>query len=67
MQNLDILEGVYNDHIEAFNRATDDNRGNSVHFEYGYLCGIEYVLQLFAIEFEFDKAGYITIKQEAEQ
>lgn len=66
MKNLDILEGVYNDHIESFNRAINEDKGSSVHFEYGYLCGVEYVLQLFGIEFEFDKAGYITIKQEAE-
>lgn len=63
MQNLDILEGVYNDHIEAFNRATDENKGYRINFEYGYLCGIEYVLQLFGVEFEFDKAGYITIER----
>lgn len=63
MQNLDILEGVYNDHIEAFNRATDENKGYRVNFEYGYLCGIEYVLQLFDIDFEFDNAGYITIER----
>lgn len=62
MKNLDILEGVYNDHIEAFNRATDENKGYRINFEFGYLCGIEYVLQLFGIEFEFDKSGYITIK-----
>lgn len=66
MLNLDILEGVYNDHIEAFNRALNEDKGYRINFEYGYLCGIEYVLQLFGIEFEFDKAGYITIKQEAE-
>ena len=63
MQNLDILEGVYNDHIEAFNRATDENKGYRVNFEYGYLCGIEYVLQLFGVDFEFDNAGYITIER----
>lgn len=63
MQNLDIIEGVYNDHIESFNRAINENKGNSVHFEYGYLCGIERVLQLFAIDFKFDKAGYITIER----
>lgn len=62
MKNLDILEGVYNDHINSFNRAINEDKGNIVHFEYGYLCSIEYVLQLFGIEFEFDKAGYITIK-----
>lgn len=61
MQNLDILEGVYNDHIEFFNRATDENKGYRVNFEYGYLCGIEYVLQLFGVDFEFNNAGYITI------
>lgn len=66
MQNLDILEGVYNDHIEAFNCALNEDRGYRINFEYGYLCGIEYVLQLFGVVFEFDKAGYITIKQEAE-
>lgn len=63
MQNLDILEGVYNDHIESFNRAINEGKGNSVHFEYGYLCGVEYVLQLLGIVFEFDKAGYITIER----
>lgn len=63
MQNLDILEGVYNDHIESFNRATDENKGYRVNFEYGYLCGIEYVLQLFGVDFEFDNAGYITIER----
>lgn len=63
MQKLDILEGVYNDHIEAFNRATDENKGYRVNFEYGYLCGIEYVLQLFGVDFEFDNAGYITIER----
>lgn len=62
MQNLDILEGVYNDHIELFNRALNEDKGYRINFEYGYLCGIEYVLQLFGIVFEFDKAGYITIK-----
>lgn len=62
MQNLDILEGVYNDHIEFFNRALNEDKGYRINFEYGYLCGIEYVLQLFGIEFEFDKSGYITIK-----
>lgn len=63
MQNLDILEGVYNDHIEAFNRALNEDRGYRINFEYGYLCGIEYVLQLFGVDFEFDKAGYITIER----
>lgn len=63
MQNLDIIEGVYNDHIESFNRAINEDKGNSVHFEYGYLCGIEYVLQVLGIVFEFDKAGYITIER----
>lgn len=63
MQNLDILEGVYNDHIESFNRAINEGKGNSVHFEYGYLCGIEYVLQLFGVEFEFGNGGYITIER----
>lgn len=66
MQNLDILEGVYNDHIDSFNRALNEDRGYRINFEYGYLCGVEYVLQLFGVVFEFDKAGYITIKQEAE-
>lgn len=36
MQNLDIIEGVYNNHIEC-------------------------ALQLFGIDFEFDKAGHITV------
>lgn len=63
MQNLDILEGVYNDHIEVFNCAINEDKCNCVHFEYGYLCGIEYVLQLFDIDFEFDNAGYITIER----
>lgn len=63
MQNLDILEGVYNDHIEFFNRALNEDKGYRINFEYGYLCGVEYVLQLFGVEFEFDKAGYITIER----
>ena len=61
MQNLDIIESVYNNHIESFNRAINENKGDSVHFEYGYLCGIECVLQLFGIDFEFDKDGHITV------
>lgn len=40
MKNLDIIEGVYNNHIESFNRAINENKGNSGHFEYGYLFGI---------------------------
>ncbi len=64
MLTLDILEGVYNDHIESFNRAINEDESSSVHFEYGYLCGIEYVLLLFGIGFEFGNDGYLTIKQE---
>lgn len=63
MQNLDILEGVYNDHIEFFNRALNEDKGYRINFEYGYLCGIEYVLQLLGVDFEFDNAGYITIER----
>ena len=63
MQNLDNIEANYNDHIKAFNRAINENKGNSVHFEYGYLCGIEYVLQQFGVDFEFGNAGYMTIER----
>lgn len=63
MKNLDILEGVYNDHIESFNRALNEDKGYRINFEYGYLCGIEYVLQLFGVDFEFGNDGYINIER----
>ena len=66
MKNLDIIEAVYNTHINDFDRALNEDRGYRINFEYGYLCGIEYVLQQLGVDYEIDTAGYITIKQEAE-
>ena len=63
MKNLDIIEAVYNTHIKDFDRALNEDRGYRINFEYGYLCGIEYVLQQFGIDYTFSVNGYITIKE----
>lgn len=63
MKNLDIIEAVYNSHINDFDRALNEDRGYRINFEYGYLCGIEYVLQQFGIDYTFNVNGYITIKE----
>lgn len=66
MQNLENIEAVYNTHINDFDRALNEDRGYRINFEYGYLCGIEYVLQQLGITYEIDTFGRITIEKEAE-
>ena len=61
MQNLEIIEGNYNAHVNAFERAFDNN-DYRMSFENGYLTAIEYFLKQFGIEYEIDVAGYITIE-----
>lgn len=63
MKNLDIIEAVYNTHINDFDRALNEDRGYRINFEYGYLCGIEYVLQQLGVVYTFNVNGYITIKE----
>lgn len=62
MMNLEIIEGNYNAHVNAFDRAFDNNKDNRMEYENGYLTAIEYVMQQLGVEYEIDVAGYITIK-----
>ena len=66
MQNLEIIEGNYNAHVNAFDRAFDNNKDYRMEYENGYLTAIEYVLGQLGVEYEIDTAGYITIPEEAE-
>ena len=65
MQNLKIIEGNYNAHLNALERAFANNKDIHMAYENGYLTAIEYVLQQLGVEYEIDDAGYITIEQEA--
>ena len=62
MENLDIIEGNYNAHVNAFDLAFDNNKDYRMEYENGYLSAIEYVLGWLGVDYEIDVAGYITIK-----
>ena len=65
MENLKIIEGNYNAHVNAFDLAFSNNKYIRMAYENGYLSAIAYVLGWLGVEYEIDVAGYITIKQEA--
>lgn len=66
MQNLEIIEGNYNGHVNAYECAYSENKDYWVEYEKGYLNAIEYVLGQLGVEYKINTAGYITIGQEAE-
>lgn len=66
MQNLEIIEGNYNAHVNAFDRACSDNNDYRNVYETAYLNAVEYVLGQLGVEYKINSAGYITIEQEAE-
>lgn len=66
MQNLEIIEGNYNGHVNAYDYAYAYDRDYMLEYEKGYLDAIEYMLQRLGVNYEIDFAGYITIEQEAE-
>ena len=65
MQNLEIIEGNYNAHVNAYDHAYSDNKDYRIEYENGYLNAIEYVLQQLGVEYKIDTFGHITIEQEA--
>ena len=62
MENLDIIEGNYNAHVNAYERAFDNKNDYYMAYEDGYLSAIEYLLQQLGVDYETDTGGYITIK-----
>ena len=66
MKNLEIIEGNYNAHINAYDYAYDNNRDYMLEYEKGYLDAIQYMLQRLGVNYEINTAGYITIEQETE-
>lgn len=65
MKNLEIIEGNYNGHVNAYDYAYANNRDYMLEYEKGYLDAIEYVLGKLGVEYKINTAGYITIEQEA--
>lgn len=61
MKNLGIIEGNYNAHVNAYDRAYSENKDYRVEYENGYLSAIEYVLEQLGVEYKINTAGYITI------
>lgn len=66
MQNLEIIEGNYNGHVNAYDCAYSENNDYWVEYEKGYLNAIEYVLGQLGVEYKINTAGYISIGQEEE-
>lgn len=64
MVNLKIIEGNYNAHVNAFDRAFNNKKDYRMEYENGYLTAIEYVLKQLGVEYEIDVAGYMTIKED---
>lgn len=65
MKNLKNIEAIYNEHVNAYDRAFADNRDFLIEYEEGFLDGMEGVLHQLGIGYEFDIFGHITIEQEA--
>lgn len=65
MQNLEIIEGNYNAHLNALERAFVNKKEYHMAYENGYLSAIEYLLQQLGVDYKIDTFGNITIKQEA--
>lgn len=65
MQNLKIIEGNFNAHLNAFERAFVNKKEHHMAYENGYLDAIEYLLQQLGVDYKIETAGYMTIEQEA--
>lgn len=64
MINLKTIEGNYNAHLNAFERAFDNKKDYHMAYENGYLNAIVYLLQQLGVDYEIDTAGYMTIEDE---
>lgn len=62
MQNLKSIEGNYNAHLNAFERAFNSKKDYHMAYENGYLNAIEYLLQQLGVDYKIDTAGYMTIE-----
>ena len=63
MQNLDKIEAIYNEHVNAYDRAFADDKDFLIEHEEGFLNGMEEVLDQLGIDYEIDLFGYITIER----
>lgn len=66
MQNLKLIEAIYNAHVDAYDRAFFNNKDFLIEHEVGFLNGMEVVLDQLGIAYEIDTFGRITIEQEFE-
>lgn len=63
MQNLKNIEADYNEHVDVYNQAYDENADFAAEYEKGYLDGVEHVLQQFGVNYHINLFGHITIER----
>lgn len=63
MKNLANIEAIYNEHVNAYDRAFAEDKDFLIEHEEGFLNGMEEVLYQLGIDYEIDLFGHITIER----